>query len=101
MSFASASPKRSPGRCRRKKKRSSSSARQKITRLNRKKDSTGKIFVLLSMIGSRTKQTTLHSASNRFAQERNAMISFLRTHGITDIDVLEVMQKLPRELFLE
>ena len=53
------------------------------------------------MIGSRTKQTTLHSASNRFAQERNAMISFLRTHGITDIDVLEVMQKLPRELFLE
>jgi protein-L-isoaspartate(D-aspartate) O-methyltransferase len=53
------------------------------------------------MIGSRTKQTTLHSASNRFAHERTAMISFLQAHGITDTDVLAAMQKLPRELFLD
>lgn len=53
------------------------------------------------MLESRTTGRTQHAASNRYAQERRAMVDFLRTRGIHDPAVLNAMLTLPREIFLE
>ncbi len=53
------------------------------------------------MFDGRTKNQPLHSAQNRYSQERQAMIAFLRSRGITDEAVLSAMAMIPREIFIE
>lgn len=45
-------------------------------------------------------RTPLSTTINRHSREREEMIAFLRSRGISDPDVLRAMGKLPREIFL-
>lgn len=45
-------------------------------------------------------KTTLSTTRNHHSREREEMLSFIRSRGITDNEVLRAMGKLPREMFL-